>query len=258
MFNVSEKPDFIKLQYQFTAHIRNPGRYPCPSDIEPRRMNIYTELLYNNVENFMSSSFPILRAITAENNWHGLIRDYFEFHRASTPLFHEMAGEFIKYLAHEYQSREDDYPFLLELAHYEWVELALSMAEQTIDPCNISSDDDLLQGFPVLSPLAWPLSYRYPVQKLGPGYLPSQPPDQPTYLIVYRNRHDDVHFLELNPVTALLLRLIQADIKQNTHQMLTTIAQQLQHPNEEAVIQGGLQVLHDLNTRDVILGVSAV
>jgi hypothetical protein len=38
--------------------------------------------------------------------------------------------------------------------------------------------------------------------------------------------------------------------------MLNGIAQQLNHPNPDVVIQGGLQILHDLKTRDVILGVN--
>ena len=143
---------------------------------------------------------------------------------------------------------------MLELAHYEWVELALNISDQEIDLQGIDTETDLLDAVPVLSPLAWPLSYQYAVHRIGPDYLPKQPGEQPTYLVVYRDLNDEVHFLELNPVTAHLLQLISQDEQQTSRQMLTSIADQLQHPDPEVVIQGGLQILNDLKNRNVILG----
>jgi len=253
---MSDLPAFKQVQYAFTQHVRNPDKFPCPENIEARRMNIYNELLFNNVEGFMSNGFPVLRSITPDDRWIRLVRHYFETHRASTPLFPEMTREFLRYLEHERNAQADDFPFMLELAHYEWVELALSISEQETNLQHIDFDGDLLDGIPVLSPLAWPLSYQYPVHRISPDFLPTEPGQQPTYLVVYRNLNDEVHFLELNPVSAHLLQLILDERQQTTRQMLTTIAEQLQHPNPELVIQGGLQILHDLKTRNVILGVS--
>lgn len=256
MQNKSELPRFKQIQYAFAAHIRNPSSHPRPQGIEARRMNIYNELFYNNVEDFMATTYPVLRDICGDSKWHGMIRDYFTRHHASTPLFHEMPREFVKYLEHEREPANDDYPFMLELAHYEWAELAVSVSDQTVNMAGIDPDGDLLEGIPVLSPLAWPLSYRFPVHKISSEYLPDAPPAQPTYLIVYRNRQDEVHFIEINPVTAHLLQLISEEKGQSSRQMLESIAAQLQHPNPDVVVEGGLQILHDLKTRDVILGVN--
>ncbi len=254
MQNTVNLPRFKQIQYAFTQHVRNPEKHARPNDIEARRMKIYNDLLYNNVEDFMSSSFPVLREITADDKWHRMIRDYFEHHHASTPLFQEMPREFLKYLETERETAQDDYPFMLELAHYEWVELALSILDQNIDMTHVDAEGDLLSGIPVLSPLAWPLSYQYAVHKIGPDYLPEE--HEPTYVIVYRNNQDDVHFIEINLVTAHLLQLISEENKLTGQQMLATIAEQLQHPNPDAVIQGGLQILQDLKDRHIILGVN--
>ena len=256
MQNAADLTKFKQVQYAFTRHLRNPDKHPRPQDIEARRMNIYNELFFNNVEGFMSNGFPVLRSIMPDEKWTRLIRDYFETHKATTPLFPEMTREFLRYLEQEREVQEDDFPFMLELAHYEWVELALSISDQEIDLSHIDVNGDLLDGVPVLSPLAWPLSYQYPVHRIGPDFIPAEPGAQPTYLVVYRDLQDDVHFLELNPVTAHLLQLILEDKQQTSRQMLTTIAEQLQHPNPEVVIQGGMQILHDLKTRNVILGVN--
>jgi hypothetical protein len=255
MQSKAELPRFQQIQYAFAAHIRNPEGNPRPADIEARRMNIYNELTYNNVEDFMAATYPVLRSICGDEKWHRLIREYFANHYASTPLFHEMPREFLKYLEQEREPADDDFPFLLELAHYEWVELALSVSEQQIDSRLVDAEGDLLDGIPVLSPLAWPLSYHFPVHKISDEYLPQTPPEQPTHIVVYRNQEDVVRFLEMNPVTAHLLQLIVEDTQHNGRQLLEAIAEQLQHPNPEVVVQAGLQILNDLREREIILGV---
>lgn len=254
MQNKAELPRFQQIQYAFSAHIRNPQSNPRPADIEARRMHIYNELTYNNVEDFMAATYPVLRSICGEEKWHRLIREYFANHYASTPLFHEMPREFLKYLEQEREPAEDDFPFLLELAHYEWVELALSVSDQQLDSHTLDKKGDLLDGVPLLSPLAWPLSYQFPVHKISCEYLPATPPEQATHIVVYRNNEDAVRFLEMNPVTAHLVQLIAEDTQRSGRQLLEAIAEQLQHPNPDVVVQGGQQILNDLREREIILG----
>ena len=52
----AERPEFIRKQFEFAAHIRDPENNPVPDNIEDRRMAIYRELFFNNVEDFMASS----------------------------------------------------------------------------------------------------------------------------------------------------------------------------------------------------------
>lgn len=254
--NKTELPGFMQKQYEFASHIRNPEKHPCPDDVPAQRMDVYSELFYNNVQDFMATSFPVLRSLLDDVAWHTLIRDYFEKHRATTPLFPEMPREFLKYLEHEREPQESDYPFMLELAHYEWVELALSLLDQNIDEIKVNTEGNLHSGVPVLSPLAWPLTYQYPVQKIGPEFIPEQPGDMPTYLLVYRDSEDKIHFLDINPVTARLLQLLQEDKGLTGAEILNLIAEELNHPNPQVVVEGGLQILHDMRLRNVILGVN--
>ena len=253
-YNTANRPDFVRQQYAFAAHVRDPERNPCPERIEDRRMKIYRELFYNNVEGFIANTFPVLRQITPDARWHAMIRDYFAHHLSHTPLFPEMPREFLKYLEHERKLLPDDPPFLLELAHYEWVELALSLLDEKIDVTKIDVDGDLLEGIPVISPLAWPLSYRFPVHRIGPVFQPKEADDQPTHLIVYRDTGFDVRFIEINPVTARLLQLLSGDDPVPGRIALQQIAAELNHPQPDAVIQGGIEILQNLRKCHVILG----
>ncbi len=246
---------FIQQQYAFAAHIRQPDRNPAPEGIEDRRMAIYRELFYNNVEGFLANGFPVLRELMDDDSWHAMARDFFASHHCHSPLFMEISREFLSYLEQERGERENDFPFLRELAHYEWVELALSIAEAEENTCN-HPDGDLIEGVPVLSSLAWPLSYQYPVHQISHEYQPGDPADQPVYLLVYRDAGDEVGFIELNAISARLFSLLQDNTTLTGRQALEQIATELNHPQPQVVIDGGKQILEAWQQRDIVLGAS--
>ncbi|MGD2137245.1 MAG: putative DNA-binding domain-containing protein [Gammaproteobacteria bacterium] len=247
-------PDFIRRQHEFAAHIRDPDHNPAPEGVEDRRMAVYRELFYNNIESFLSGTFPVLRKIHEDTAWHTMVREYFSRHLAQTPLFLEIPREFLSWLESDYAGRPENWPFLHELAHYEWVELALSISEDTPEQDGIDPEGDLLTGIPVLSPLAWPLVYRYPVHKIGPDFLPATPGEQPTLLVVYRDAAEEVRFLEINPVTKRLLELIDDATVASGEALLRRIAEELSHPQPDVVISGGAGILKSLREKDILLG----
>ncbi len=202
----------------------------------------------------MANNFPVLRKVLDDTAWHELIRDYFRTHQARTPLFPKMPTEFLQYLETGRRVQPGDYPFLYELAHYEWVELALAMDMRDINVTDVDPQGDLLAGIPVLSDLAWPLVYRFPVHRIRPEYLPTTPPDQVSCIVVYRDRHDDVGFIELNPVSARLIQLLQSSPGLTGRELLLQIATELQHPAPEVVVRGGEEILQMLHARDIIPG----
>src|SRR3546814_14577182 len=71
-------------------------------------------------------------------------------------------------------------PWLRELAHYEWAELALQISEATREDIAHDARGDLLAGCPLPSPLAWPLAYAWPVHRIGPDHQPPEQPAAPT------------------------------------------------------------------------------
>lgn len=249
-----DKPAFLRKQYEFAAHLRNPDRHAKPPEVEERRMAIYRGLFYRNIEGFIAGGFPVLRRLYTDDQWHERVRGFFSRHRSRSPYFLEIAGEFLDFLRHEYQPGPEDPPFMLELAHYEWVELALSVSDKTADMSGIDPNADLLSGRPVLSPLAWVLSYRWPVHMLGPDFRPESPPEQPTHIVVFRDRNDRVRFVVINAVTARLLQLLDDDERLSGRGALERIAGEMQHPDPAVVLDGGRQALEQLKSQGIILG----
>lgn len=244
---------FMRDQYRFAAHIRDPEQNPAPEGIEDRRMGIYRDLFYNNVEGFLSNTFPVLRTLVDDRHWHAMARDFYARHRCHSPLFLEIPREFLNYLDEERGEHPGDPPFLRELAHYEWVELALSVAEGE-DEAQADPAGDLLDGIPVLSTLAWPLSYSFPVHTISEQNVPEAPGEQPTYLLVYRDEDDEVGFFELNPVSARLFSLLQENPADSGRTLLLRIAGELGHPDPQVVVEGGAGILEQWRARTIVRG----
>jgi uncharacterized protein len=247
-------PDFRATQRAFAAHLRDPQRHAPPAGLEERRLKIYRELFYNNVEDFLANAFPVMRRLTEDAAWHGRVRDFYARHVSKAPQFYRLAEEFLHFIEHERGPHPDDPPFLAELAHYEWAELALSIAEDDATPAHADPNGDPLDAPPVVSPLAWTLAYTWPVHRIGPENRPTEPPAQPTYLVVHRTRQDEVRFTEINAVTARLLQLIQEQPGAAGRTLLMQIARELAHPQPQAIVQAGRAMLEELRERDIVLG----
>ncbi len=196
-------------QKAFAAHLRDPERVPAPVGIEPRRMAIYRELFFNNLVDLLGGSFPVARRILGAERWQRLIRDFYAHHHAHTPYFLELPGEFVEWLKKRTPHAADEPAFLPELAHYEWVELALAISEEPAPQVASTDRVEPLDMPLAVSPLAWPLAYRWPVHRLAPEYQPAAAPELPTYLVVYRNAADLVLFLEIGAETARLLDALE-------------------------------------------------
>ncbi|HWP00695.1 MAG TPA: putative DNA-binding domain-containing protein [Methylococcus sp.] len=246
---IEPRLSFQHLQCAFAAHLRDPARNPRPADVPPERMALYRELVYNNLENFLGTAFPVLRRILRGPRWNALVEDFLASHRCTTPYFAEIPEEFLSYLAEERAGSENDPPFLLELAHYEWVELALANHCAECPPAADFPDDWRARRFEP-SPLAWPLAYHYPVHRIGGDWQPQAAPEQPTFLLVYRDPQDQVKFLETTVFTHRLLSAPDPDASAGT---------QLQRLAEEAGTDPFLlqekaeSVLRDLTRRGVVM-----
>jgi hypothetical protein len=241
---------FIDTQYQFAGNIRDPENNPAPNDIEARRMTIYRELFYNNVEGFIANGFPVLKQIFSDDDWHAMVRDFMVKHRCKTPIFHEISREFLTYLDNE-RDLSHDPVFIKELAHYEWVELALGVLDADVEPITINEGQDILALPLKLSPLAWSLAYHFPVHQIDPKFQPEQASEQPVYLLVYRAADDEITFLELNPVSARLIDLLNEGLTGQA--AAEQIADELQHPKPEVVTEGARGLITDWLQREILV-----
>jgi len=252
---MAERPEFQKKQYAFAAHIRDPEHVPAPEDIEDRRMAIYRDLFFNNIRNLLSNMFPVLKKLHSKDKWAAIIRQFMQDHRATTPYFLRLPQEFLDFLQLEYERGDDDFPFLLELAHYEYAELSLSISEDENDLTGVDPEGDLLSNVPVKSELTKAYAYQYPVHRISADFLPDEPGEQPTYLAVYRGSNDKVGFIELNPMTAGLLDAIANNENGLSGEtLLRALAEKAEYADVEAFIQHGTAALEEMKQLEILTG----
>lgn len=240
-------------QYRLAAHIRDPDR-PPPPGIEDRRLAIYRDLFFNSLEGLLAGNFPVLRKLLAGEAWSRLVRDFYREFRCSTPLFPELPREFIQYLQLRAEAGRGDPPWLPELAHYEWVELALDLSEATVDALGHDADGDLLDGVPVPSPLAWPLAYAWPVHRLSPSWQPDTAPGTATFLLVQRDPDHRVRFSEISALTFRLLQRLDESPELTGREQLLALAGEASATDPPAFVATGRDMLQQLRASGVLLG----
>ena len=70
---IDKAPEALaRLQKDFAAHIRDPQSAVAPEGIEDRRMGIYRDLFFNNIRNFLSANFPVLKTLFDDKGWEEL------------------------------------------------------------------------------------------------------------------------------------------------------------------------------------------
>lgn len=241
------------LQGAFAAHLRDPEHSPAPLDIEPRRMAVYTELFFNNIESLVAANFPVVRTLYDDDAWRALLRAFYREHRCHTPLFTEIAREFIRWLETRAEGDAGDPPFLVELAHYEWSELAVALDESDVADIAHVRDGDVVEGIPVVSPVARVLAYRFPVHRICDAYRPAAPPPQPTIILLTRDRDDEPRFLEIDPLTALLFERLGRNRTLSGRASIDALLAELGR-DDAGARESGLAILRRLRERDALIG----
>lgn len=242
------------VQQRLAAWIRDPASNPPPDGIEPRRLKVYADLFYRNIEGLLAGGFPVAKRTLGDAAWHALVRGFMREHAARTPLFAEVARELLRYLDDRAEAGEPDPPWLRELAHYEWVELALQVSEARAGDAAHDPQADLLATAPVLSPLAWPLAYAWPVHRIGPGHVPAAPPAGPTLLLVRRDATGTVAFVELSALTFRLLQRIGDEPGMTGLEQLRALAVEASAADADAFVAEGARMLEALRADGTLLG----
>lgn len=248
-------PRFQQLQRQMTDWLRTPDRSPAP-DVEPRRLAIYRELFFNNVRDFVENAYPLLKSLLPASEWSALVNGFFAEHRCQSPYFRDIALEFRNWMDASRPALLQAHPWIQEVLHFEWVELAIECADVDEPEDPVTPDGNLLDGIPVVAACVWPLVYRWPVHRLA-DVPPDEPPALPTCLIAFRDDEGSAHFVEVSAVTARLIELLQAGKHPTGRAALEQLAGEARHADVAGFVAAGQGTLADLQARGILRGTRA-
>ena len=250
-----DKSGLLHQQTTMGLYLRDPEHNAPPTGMDPARAQVYRDLVFANLSSLLSGTFPVLVKIIGNERWGSLVRIFLRDYRARTPKFGEIAEEFVEFLASGPEALSDGAwpPFMVELAHYEWVEMVLQQSDA--QPL-VGGDAALLLDRPLqVSPLAWPLAYAWPVQLLGPDFQPDALPDQPTFLLVRRAEDWSVKFSGLSPLAWRLLQRIVEFPELTGGAQLQGVAVEAGQVGSSVFFEGGLGLLRQMHEEGVVGGV---
>lgn len=141
-----------------------------------------------------------------------------------------------------------------ELAHFDWLENAVAIAEVRLEDIPVRAQGDLLNDRLVINPVHRLVRYVWPVHAIGPTLRPREAPARPTQLLAFRDRAGSFGVLDLNDVAVRLFEALAAPAAPCAAAVLRALADSLGHPDPGVVARGGLQLLERWQAREVILG----
>jgi hypothetical protein len=186
----------------------------------------------------------------SKQQWETLARKFFSEHECRSPYFIDISKEFVEYLSSEYELIEADPVFIRELAHYEWLELDISVRKSNQTAKAWDGHSPIAQV--KMSDLASLVSYQYPVHQISPDFCPTEASDL-VYIVIYRDTTDDVNFTLVNEVSAHLLNvIIQQDVAsiESLNKVMIDAMPQL---DVEQIKESLQQVLKQLLHQEILL-----
>lgn len=222
---------FQQVQRAFCDWIRQPEQQRLPDQVALSRMQVYRELLFNNVCDFVDRVYPVAQSLLPAQTWQQLKTDFFSFGRCESPFYLDISLHFRDYLTEVEHPVLQDYPWLAELLQVEWLELHLDLVEFTWpDQSQIATQSLMQLTQPpqlALSAPIWVLAYQWPVyqwrvgDQLDAGLAPT-----PSVVVAWRDPCDQVQIEPVQPIAAVLLEGMSAATVGFNPQAL---ADQLQH-----------------------------
>ena len=250
---------FKTTQNALVNAIKDPRTFSDINEDSARRIKVYQSLFFNNIDNFISTGFPVLKSIVltqfGESAWKSIVRQFFIEHECRSPYFAEISKEFVEYLSTEPAFDISLPGFAAELAHYEWLELDVSIRKNE-EGLAFFTEGQTVNAVRV-SPYASLAAYQYEVHLIGKDYIPVQPAQEQQFYVVYRDRNFDVQFVHVNPVTAILVNTLeQSENGLSTDQLAQSLIHQIPQIPADVLVNGMNQTLSDMLTKGILVPLS--
>lgn len=137
-------------------------------DVDRSGVELYATLLDYGHQDLMASIYPYCAKVLTKK-WEPTVREYFLAYPANHYNLNRAAQRFPAYLQNEGSHFLKKYPFLVELAEYEWLELELLEVDKDVTPqpnLVLSKPDHFIQYAPLLNPALLLRQYDYPVSEI--------------------------------------------------------------------------------------------
>lgn len=163
---------------------------------------LYRDLARQSLLEPLETTFPVLRALLeGAGAWEDCTQAFLSARAIRSTHYRDIAPAFLGWLAEAAWGRER-WPFLLELAHAELLEVLVARFPESAPPEGLHGDPAAGDQV-VLEPATQVVAYAHAVHRATEAA--PVPEARPAHLLAYRTAAGEARVMELTPATAALL-----------------------------------------------------
>lgn len=241
---------------------------PESAEHDARGLKLYASLIEMGRMDLMSSIYPCIKQLLGKK-FRDLVLAYYETMPPRHYNLNQSAKDFARYIAEHEEKLIERYPFIVELAEFEWVELEVMELRtntelrtnkelKTNKDLRADSAEDFATASPKLAEVTYLRAYKYPVMSISRALLdgeklPRRVKKEATWMAIYRDMEThNCRFYELSEISFELLRAVQNN-KGITYGDLIRQAVSLSKNNPEDTVNDFLTLVEDLKESSLLI-----
>jgi hypothetical protein len=186
--------------------------------IDKNGVKLYAGLMNYGYQDLMLSVYPGCAKLL-DDKWSDVVDHYLEKYPPSHFNLNQTARRFPDYLTKYGDRYLKRFPYLAELADYEWIELELMEVDREIavhDWSSLSAPEHFEQFAPVVNPVLLIREYKYPITSVVDHLeddccLPRDVEPDDTFVAIFRDPDSGFcRFLEVGQAAANIIRTAEA------------------------------------------------
>jgi len=223
------------------------GHLPKLDATIPDNLNQYRRLVFNIISDALGTSYPISAKKVGADDWEQLVDDFFSNYPCSSAQIWSMPYELITYLESDEHPIKLKFPWLMELLHFEWLEVEIFCDED--EEVHAEKSTEVLNEKLVINPTLRLEHFTFPVHK---AIELKEQGDY--YLLAYRSSENDkVYFEEITGFLALVIHQI-ANTELILRDILIESGKKLGITDEHVLLQEGKVFAEKMLQKTVFLG----
>jgi len=239
--------DFRQFQFALARHLRDPLGVSAPVGVSLADAAVCTQDIVTHVSEVLAPAFPVTCALLGDEMWEHAVRLFLKDAQPHTPWASSTQRAFVDHVC-----ESPDMPrlpaWLQDLAHFEWLQNAVNTPPVSWPACD--ADADVMHHAVVLNPTHVEAAYEWPVHGIDTDHQPDDM--QSTYVSMLRDKDDTLPVLESSVFRGQLIDLLRDG--QSGEQAFMVLAMWLSHPEPEAFVREGAEVMAQLQREGVVLG----
>lgn len=268
-FHLMAKPETIGLLKKNRAKtlkrfFRSEKDRKALSSVPLERLETYRKHVSIGLLGGIESAFPVLRSLVSQDEWNGLLNEFYLKRLTRSPIARQVFREFSNFLQKKYRGPLlKRLPYLKELAEYENLDIRIlydvdrPVAGPLVTDWHAAAKtpEELLGLVPVLNPHHALRVYRWPVHRICKGFSTTkQVKPGRVALLVYRDPETlSVRFLESNPLVADLVGRMAKGGK-TVGALLEDLLKKHKPGDPAAFVREGIGAIDVLKDKGVVLG----